>query len=207
MRPVILTTMSVLVVSVAGTPTWAGNQDVTFVLHVVQTEYGTCDIGDPCVSGPATIEVRSPGQWHAVYLVVRNYEAVSGLWCAFEWGAGWEFIYGAWNCFSGWYSCELQPGGPGGPRYGTLGCSFDCIKGGAFIAGRMLMRPTSGCLSIIDPEGRTASVIDCNGEVTMLLDRNRGRICVGGGGYSACDPAPVPVDGTTWGQIKGQYGR
>jgi len=184
----------------------ASNEHVTLVLHAVEAEWGPCDIEDPCLAGTANVEIAHPGQYHAIYLILRNYDSIGGFQCIFDWDSGWNFSYGLWNCFPGFYTCEQTPNGPG-VLHGFLACGIDCVQGGSLIAGRLEMVPTSGCLSIIDspfPQFQTA-VFDCQGAgSTRVSDSNRGRICVGPGGYDACNSV-VPVESLTWGRIKGQY--
>lgn len=179
----------------------ATNDRVTVVLHAVETDFGPCDLADPCVAGNSNVEIAHQGQVHAIYMILRNYDSISAFHCAFDWDSGWHFQYGLWNCFPGFYSCEVTPNGPGQ----VLECGIDCVQGGSIIAGRLAMIPTSGCLSIIDSQFPT-EVFDCQGtyEGTRVADANRGRVCVGPGGYDACNSV-VPVESLTWGRIKGQY--
>ena len=67
-----------------------------------------------------------------------------------------------------------------------------------------------GCVGIVEsdyPFG-THTVSSSSGSEMPIIPENRGRVCVGPGGYNACTPyAPVPVESATWGNIEAQYGR
>jgi hypothetical protein len=79
-----------------------------------------------------------------------------------------------------------------------------------FLAG------STGCIDQVQsvyPNG--ICVLDCAQGLDMIPDSQQGRlgrICVQSGGRDGCNPGPplpdcdpVPVERTTWGQIKGTY--
>jgi hypothetical protein len=87
--------------------------------------------------------------------------------------------------------------------------AFNCISGGDLeVLGYLLVTAGShGCLGIEEHDMVGTGVLDCGLgiDVMPIAPQNRGRICVGAGGYNACDPRAVPVEGATWGRIKRQY--
>jgi hypothetical protein len=98
------------------------------------------------------------------------------------------------------------PAPPGGATDGTLTTAFDCIAGGASaVIGRLHMVAHDACLEHVDSSYPFGShVVNCLGEIAAVPSERRGRICVGGGGYSTCEPY-TPVRPATWGAIKAQY--
>ena len=181
------------------------NTNSTIVLHAVEAGFGTCELDDPCDEAGATVNIIHPGVPHVIYVLIRNYDSISGFACAFDWDPGWIFGYGIWDCQGG-FACDAPvPSGPG-PILGALGCGFACNESGYLVVGRMIMLPQSGCMRVIESAGNGAAVYGCDDAVFPVNEGNRGAVCVGAGGYDACDPAQVPVEGTTWGRIKRQYG-
>ncbi|MGD8395873.1 MAG: PKD domain-containing protein [Candidatus Eiseniibacteriota bacterium] len=177
------------------------NAMTTLVLHAVETDFGPCDIPDPCPG--ATVEV-TPGATIAAYLLIRNYDDVAGLQTAFDFG-GFEFLNGIWDCRANQVNGRV-PAPPGGPTDGTLATAFDCVGGGvSAIIGRLHMVAQSGCLMQVEstyPFG--THVVNCLNDVQGIGPNERGIICAGGSGADVCDIA-IPVRETTWGAIKAQY--
>ena len=184
------------------------NPNTAIVLHAVPGSFGPCQIEDPCgtAEGPrVTIEPSGP---YVVYVMLRNYANVSMAQMAFQWHPSWSFFYGLWDCQpSGGAICEGTPVNPGGPTAGTFSCRFDCITGGSTaVIGRMTFNsPQAGCLEVIEssfPYG--TYVYSCDQQIDAVVPSNRGRVCVGAGGYDACESV-TPVESQTWGAIKCQY--
>ena len=186
------------------------NENTTIVLHA-RDGFAPCD--DPqqqgiCVDRPPTLDL-SGMQMPWVYVMLRNYDELLGVQCAFDWPSTWTYLGGEWHCLPGAIEARV-PIAPG-PITGTLIIAFNCISGGALApVGRMIFGPPSGggCLAIIEsgwPFGN--HVIECPfpHEGTPILPENWGRVCAGAGGYDACWPASTPVEPVTWGAIKGQY--
>lgn len=145
-------------------------------------------------------------QTPCVLVLLRNYDAVWGVQCAFEVPDSWTFGFGLWNCLTSLY--ENPPGPPWGPIRGTITLPFDnFITGGALVAfGRLqFMVVDAGCMEIIEsafPYG--TAVFAPTQEITPVPPFNRGRACVGSGGYDACRPL-TPVASSTWGRVKSQF--
>jgi hypothetical protein len=183
------------------------NPGTTLILHAVETAYGPCEIGDPCDPGPPTIDITSPGEPQAIYLLLRNYDNVTTVQCAFDWPQDWTFFFGLWDCLPGQLSCTC-PTGPG-PTQGTLATPFSCITGGSTaVLGRMHFSATPhGCIEVIEssyPFG--THVVSCGGwQVDIIQPAHRGRVCVGPGGINTCEPTATPVEPISWGRIKRQY--
>ncbi len=187
----------------------ANNENTTIVLHgedeILPCE-GPQQQGLDCELVMPTTDITGMSM-PFVFIYLHNYDAVSVLQCAFDWPLSWTFMGGAWDCQHN--QLTIQPTGPG-PVNGTVVTAFDVIVGGVLAPiGRLIFSsPQDGCLDIIEsayPYG--THVVDPYSEVTPIPSENRGRICVGPGGYDACDVAATPVEDVTWGRIKGQYRR
>lgn len=186
------------------------NEDATIVLHAQPWDLGLfCQawVGQmDCSSMPPVVNVQSE-ETIAVYVLLRNYDAVSSVRYQFEvdggknglWG-DWTMIFSAFGCLPG-QTTAAEPGSTSG----VLDTNFLCIEGGALrVLGLMAMRSGShGCLEISNVE--FSGIQDCDQVLTDVAPRNRGRICIEDGGYNACDAMPVAVEGATWGVIKAQY--
>ncbi len=184
------------------------NDDTTIVLHAVDSEYTTCNgIGGlDCVGVQPTVDVTGFTNI-AAFMLLRNYEEIVGVQAAFD--VTWTFTFGLWECQSH-QIVGIRPTPPFGPRYGTIAIAFDAIVGGELeVIGRMffLGAGATGCLEIIEswwPGG--THVIDAAQGRTLIPPGDRGRICVGPGGYDACEPMmSTPVESARWGAIKRQY--
>ena len=79
--------------------------------------------------------------------------------------------------------------------------------------GRMFFsNVTQGCIEQVQSAySGGIAVVDCAGGIDQIdpsdpVQKQRlGRICVGSGGHDACDRV-VPVESSTWGQIRATYG-
>jgi hypothetical protein len=113
----------------------------------------------------------------------------------------------SWDCQQFQVTAVL-PSGPG-QIAGCVSTAFDPVAQGVLAPiGRLIFASaTSGCLDIIescDPFG--TGVTGCDLQATTTTPENWGRVCVGPGGYDACDPyQSTPVEPVTWGQVKAQY--
>ena len=188
---------------------FALNENTTIVLHA-RDGFAPCDDpqqhGIDCVSGLPNVDL-SGMQMPWVYVMLRNYEHIGGLQCAFDWPSTWAYFGAVWNCQG--HALGHGPTGPG-PIAGTLGVAFDCVQGGALITvGQLIFTSTvgGGCVSVIESGfGFGTHVGNCDGsDGAAISPANRGRVCVGVGGYDACWPASTPVESATWGAIKSQY--
>jgi len=159
-----------------------------------------------CNSMSPTVNVQ-PGENIVVYVLLRNYEAASALRYRFEVDGGKSGLWGDWTMLFSTFGCLPGQNSPAIPSEasGDLETHFLCLEGGALqVLGLMVMQAGShGCLGISDIE--FSGIWDCNQVITPIAPGNRGRVCVASGGYDACDPMQVAVDGATWGAIKAQY--
>jgi hypothetical protein len=203
--------LSPLGLAIASAPAaTAANENTTIVLHVQRWDLGQyCDawIGHMDCNGlPPDVNVQS-GENIVVYVLLRNYDAASAVRYRFEVDGGKNGIWGDWTMLFSTFGClpgQTTSASPG-PISGDLETHFLCIEGGALqVIGLMVMRAGShGCLGISDIE--FSGIWDCDQATTEVAPGNRGRICVGKGGYDACDSMPVAVEPVTWGAIKAQY--
>jgi hypothetical protein len=200
-----------------------GNGATRFPLHAVEEQLGTCVIGDPCDPRDANVCVAR-GEEVTVYVLVRDYDSISGAQTAFEWD-DWTLLYGIWSdCQSNQITLH-SPHGSGGPTEGTLSTVFDGIIGGqTAVLGYMHFIAGTGCVSQIPsalPFG--THVFDAQGQVSILAVRPRedfGKVCVTGWAYDGCS-AMLPFDSSaaredscialnpvledTWGHLKSTY--
>jgi hypothetical protein len=196
-------------------PTVAANENTTIVLHAQPIgDIVNCEqwIGNvDCSPGlPPTVNVGS-GEHLLVYLFLRNYEGVTAFFCrwAVDGGTG-PKTWGDWTFWAAGLGCLPGQHGDGPwPYNGNMQTAFNCISGGALrVLGYLILTSGSrGCLGIEEHDTTGTGVFDCSDgiEVTPIVPQNRGRICVGAGGYNACDPRVVSVESATWGRIKRQY--
>jgi hypothetical protein len=186
-------------------PLPGSNRNTTLPLHAI-AGVGGCEIDDPCDPGPPTVNVPA-GEHVMVYLLSRNHDDLAAVQTAFDWGT-WTFLYGLWDCqVVQIYGTAPEP--PGGPRYGTIATAFNCVLGpSTAVIGRMAFITGDGCLvqvPSIFPHG--IHVLDCGGHPQWpIVPERRGSVCVGAGGIDTCEPGATPVERTTWGAIKAQYG-
>jgi hypothetical protein len=199
--------VSMIVLLAAPTLSLASNENITIVLHARDGIAGCDDPqqqGMDCVNGRPNLDLTGM-QMPVVYIMLRNYDNLAGVQCAFDWPATWTFFGGSWGCLPG-SGKGVVPTAPGG----SIALVFNCINGGALVTmGRMVYGPPvgGGCLSIVESDLPFGNhVIDCSFFNTAPIHpANVGRVCVGSGGYDACWPASTPVENATWGRIKTQY--
>ena len=189
------------------------NEQTTIILHVQQTLFEcTGPLPFNCSSSRPTVTV-SPGALAFVYVFLRGAEDVIGLTCRFavDGGSGpdtwgdWSLLGGVFSCQPGQLEPELPATNPEGREPGNLRTIFNCVTSPALqpLGYLVFQVGTQGCLSIEEHVLGTG-VLDCNIELDTVPEANRGRICVGPGGYEACE-AVMPVEATTWAGIKHQY--
>ncbi len=184
-------------------PAAAENENTTLVLHVVpRGEFG-CSVTGVCDGTAPNVEVRG-GEEYVVAVLARNFDALSGVHCAFDWHWSWTLSYSLWDCQPGSVG-EFGPQGPG-PLDGFVGTFFDCVEAGstAVIGWLVVEAGDIGCFEVIESVHGIFST-DCSIAQTPIDLRNVGRACVGEGGYAPCDPVTVPVEATSWGRIKRQF--
>jgi hypothetical protein len=189
------------------------NASTTLVLHAVDTTFGPCPIPppsgpDPCDQGTLRVDLAVGGPGIAAYLLIRNYDNISGVQCAFDWPAAWPVTFGLWDCQSNQVNGQT-PSAPGGTT-GTIATAFDNISGGVTAPiGRIHFAGifAAGCMSIIESDFPFGThVISFAGDVDPVIEANRGALCAGSPGTDACTPV-IPVEPATWGHIKAQYQR
>ncbi len=203
-------TLATLILFLAASAVEAANENTTFVLHAVDAPFVPCDQvvrdGVDCESILPVVEVAD-FQYAGVLVLLRNYDSVIGAQCAFDWPSSWIFLWSMRHCQSGEPVYGTSISGPG-PVQGTLVVGFDPIIGGVLapIARLHFLGPSEGCLGIIEsafPYG--THVLGPSGEISPIPQANRARVCVGPGGYTACDPSTTAVSSSTWGSIKNQF--
>jgi hypothetical protein len=196
-------------------PGLCANENTTVILNA---QIGGFD----CINGPIPFDCESstptvtvaPGDVITVQVFLRNYDNIEAFACRFavDGGSGmqtwgdWTLLATYFGCLPGQVSHVPSQNAPPPAEPGNLVTGFSCLTGGSLrFVGWMLMQVgSSGCLGIEEREFGTG-VQDCSQEFTAIPASNRGRICVGPGGYDACEPVTVPIENSTWGQIKQQY--
>jgi len=197
---------------------WCGNEHTTIVLHAQEAVFD-CRSGPlpfSCSSTSRPTVMVSPGELSFIYVFLRGTENVIGLTCRFAVDSGsgpdtwgdWSLLGGVFSCLPGQLEPELPATNASGREPGNLRTTFNCVTSPALQSlGYLIFQiGTRGCLSIEEHKLGTG-VIDCNLAMDRVPQGNRGRICVGPGGYDACDPAATAIEGTTWARIKHQYVR
>jgi hypothetical protein len=189
------------------------NPNFRIVLHAKQSSFEPCNGYLPvnCVDVPPTVNLPSAAPT-AVFVLLFNYTAASGIQTGFEW-PGWSLTFSLWDC--GILNCDFAPcnyPNPPGPMEGILEGDFiGCVTGPALkVIGRMHFVPAGspGCISQFIPDlPNGIHLRDCTGGVDLITDASSprlGKICVGLGGVNACESV-VPVESSTWGNIKATY--
>jgi hypothetical protein len=187
------------------------DEDTTFILHA-HSEFAFCETpqqeGLDCETVLPTTDATGLNM-SMVYMFARHYEWTNGIACAFDWQPTWTILGNSWDCQVNQLLAYV-PTAPG-PLHGMIMTAFDPIASGALTPiGRMMFTHSGGgCLRMIN------SIEPCTGGCglanepgqgcTHVPEINRGRICVGPGGYHACNPASTPVEDVFWGRIKSQY--
>jgi hypothetical protein len=211
LRPLCTILLSAVTLGVgAVTQVTAGtNPDFRIVLHAKPSSFETCNGYLPldCIGNPPTVNV--PATPIAVFVLLFNYTAASGIQTAFTFG-GWNPTFFLWDC--GLIGCDFAPCDPPPfPPVVVVAGDFigGCLNGPALrVLGRMFFVPGSGCISqVIPAQPNGIHLRDCTGGVDLITDPSSprlGKICLNTGGVNACDGV-VPVEATTWGQIKSTY--
>jgi PKD repeat protein len=187
---------------------FGANPNIVFPLHAETGCYGCGPISADCLDRRPVVNVTANTQV-TIYLTAFNYTAVAGVQTAFAWDSGWELLGALFDCLPGQLNA-VTPAPPGGPTAGTVTSAFNCVTGpNLLVIGRLLMiTGSSGCLGQVQstyPYGIHA--VDCELGLDLIPNFQQerlGRICVGSGGIDACAPK-IPVEATTWGQVKATY--
>ncbi len=203
-------------VSVMAEVGW-GNESTTIVMHAHELGSSlSCDswVGEFDCSAQSEPRVNVGAfEFWIVFAFLRNYEEVSSFTYEFKvdngdpqnpWG-DWDVVGSNADCLPN----QLGITAPSGSD-GHLITSFECITGGelAPLVKIWLTSGSSGCLIVEDSQLVISGIYECDGGTAFNIpESNRARICVGDGGYSACNPAAVPVRAQTWGAIKEHYRR
>lgn len=202
---------TILMLSLAATAASA-NPLFCLPLHGYDGTVG-CDAGplEYC-SGPATV---SPNSLVTVLLLTYYFDSLASVQAAFEWDAGWTFLYSTWDCLPGQTTLAV-PHSPGGAEAGTVYTAFDCLtEGGWFgpapVIGRLFfMSGNGGCVRLVESAYLYGThVTDCQGWDYRIRSDDwwlrTGVVCAGPGGYDGCWD-PNPVEPSTWGEIKATWG-
>jgi hypothetical protein len=216
------TVATVLIALCLSTTAFGGaNPEATFVLHAhVGTPIGcttapnqpNCQPGG--VQPVTTVNAGTPIQ---VFFYLNNASAVAALDCAWDWDDTWVIDPGETGttyvpCTTNTLSLST-PQQPGGPQAGRLVTAFDCLMGTFLRIGRMPFAAGSGgCIEFVEVQDTFGThLVDCqtqrdeyNPGSPAPEDQRFGKICVGQGGFDACQP-PVAVEPATWGSIKATY--
>ena len=189
------------------------NEMTTLILHSEAVVFGPCEAAeDVCEERPATIQIvgaESGGiEIASIYLLARSYDEIRGVQTAFVW-PGLEILGLLFDCQSNQLSSNLpNPHTEGGPINGSCSTVFDTVFGGATaVIGRVYVQVSdSACFRQVESafEGGT-HVVGPGNSIAPVPPENRGHVCVGAGGYDACEPAATPVAASTWGAIKAAH--
>jgi hypothetical protein len=199
--------MALVALLLAGSALAGQNPQVTLPLHWKASSFEPCTGIAPvdCATNRPVVNAVA-GQAACVFLLANNHTAIAGVQTAFDFG-GWVLTFGLWDCQTGQIT-GTSPMNPGGATAGTIATAFNCVTGGGLVViGRLFFTPpTSGCVSQIQSSFPFATnALDCEQSVDQITEDARlGKICVGTGGFDACDPVS-PVEPATWGGIKAQY--
>jgi hypothetical protein len=206
--------MVVVALLVASSAIAGQNPLATLPLHYKASGFEPCTgiapvdcTGQVGAATRPTIEAQL-GQPACIFLLANNTTALAGVQTAFEFGASWVLGFGLWDCQPGSVT-GTAPTNPGGPTEGTIAIAFNCVTTGTLqVIGRMFFTtpPTANCISQVQssfPFG--TNVLDCQQGLDEITEPTRlGKVCVGAGGFDACDPVSA-VEPATWGAIKAQY--
>jgi hypothetical protein len=198
-----------LFLSLVARPAYAGaNPSFTLPLHAKVSQFEPCDGYLPvdCLDNRPTVDVAEGPV--AVYLLVMNHCCLSLVQTAFDVDPEWTFSYGLWDCRFG-LGPEIPPHPPFGPTSGTMIYAFNCVTTGELLPiGRMFFNAKGGCIEQVESSFLYGiHVMDCQQGIDRILPEEAerlGKICVGSGGYDACDRV-TPVSPATWGAIKAAY--
>lgn len=204
----------VLLALCTGSTVFGGaNPNVTLPLHAKLTS-GSCTAFTPVDCGTTRPTVNVTAQTdYVIYLLIFNYANAVGVQTAFDWEPTWVLQDVFFNCRADQLNGTLPSAG--GPTTGTASTAFTCLNGPALAAiGRLIFTAgDTGCLFQVQSSFSEGDhVVDCALEIDRInaddpIQQMRlGKICVGSGGFDACD-AIQPVEAATWGGIKATYTR
>ena len=205
------TTLALVAILVAVNPSWAVNEDATLVLHAVPQFPSFCSSpGDPCADGTLNLDTSTAAEYPSVFLLARNHDSLRAVQTAFEW-TGFTMFTQGWSCQTNQLDGYVNANSNGGPIDGALVTTFDNVFGPETTVIGFMQFFLVGIIP-----GSCVRQVECgyaNGThvlselliTTPVAPANRGSVCAGPGGYDACEPAVIPVESTTWGDIKGQY--
>lgn len=181
------------------------NSCTTIVLHAAAGTLPVCTTTVDCSTVPPTVDVTAPSGAYTVLMFLKNYSAVTGVQCAFDWPGTWTFGFGLWSCQVQQLTAVV-PTAPGATT-GSITTAFNAISGGALAPVGLMVFNTigTGCLSIIESSFPFGNHVVNNQDVTQIGAQNSGKICVDSAGTNACVCIPNAVEGATWGQIKASY--
>ena len=184
------------------------NPNFTLPLHVVESLSAPCDAYLPvdCLgTRPTTSAIADHPA--VIFLLVSNHSGIAALQAGLEWEASWTWTASLFDCRPGQVGALI----PDGPTTASGVTTFDCLTGPALaVIGRVAFQVGhTGCVRFRQPPiPNGICVFDCTGQeidqITDVSSPRLGRVCVGSGGHDACDPA-VPVEPSTWGEIKSSY--
>jgi hypothetical protein len=184
------------------------NPNFRLPLHVVESFWAPCEDYLPvdCLgTRPATAAI--PNHPAVIYLLVFNHTGIAGLQAGLEWDPSWTWSFALFDCLPG----QLEGIFPDGPTTASGSTAFNCLQGPALAAiGRITFQVGhSGCLKFRQPAYTLgiAALACTSQEVDQITDADSprlGRVCVGSGGHDPCDAA-VPVEPSTWGEIKSTF--
>ena len=155
-RPTLALAVALLLQSADVGTAVAINENTTLILHGAQASEWFLPCNHPALQGVDCVAMLpqtdvSGFTRPAIFLLIRSYESVIGIQCAFDVPASWTLLYSDWLCLGGLYP-DVNPQPPWGPFAGSLSYGIDPISGGALVTvGRMYFSSASaGCMTIID---------------------------------------------------------
>ena len=189
-------------------PAMAGdNPAFTLPMHVAYGFFSDCSGYLPvdCLENRPTVNIF--GNVNAsVFLSVANYQNLTGVQAAIQWSSpSWHLVFGIFDCLPG-QRLKFKPSG----NTASGATLFDCVKGPALAVFAMMFFQVggSGCVQFIQPQDPLGIFVqDCQGAIDQIMEAESprlGRVCVGAGGFDACDPVE-PVESMTWGAIKASF--
>jgi len=199
----------ILLAGVAGaSPAQAVNDQAVLVLHALPYNSGqSCsnyEIANFDCRTPATVSVGGAETIDA-FLMVYDFDDVSGVQCQFEWGAGW--VFQGWR--GGCVANQVNGVTPTGDTQRQIATAFDAVVRPARVAVIGWLTLTTGpadCLQIGEstyPFG-THIVDQGTGTSTAIPLERRGSICSGQNGVDGCTLGTTMTN-STWGAIKSGF--
>ncbi len=186
----------------------SSNVRTTLILHGSAGVDPTCaSVANACDGAGPTVDVTGVAG-PSIYLLLGNYERLSGVQCAFEWDPSWALAFGLWNCQESALTAVTPQAS--GDSLGTITVAFNEISGGGTVGVGVLSFTSAGtgCISLVEsvyPFGNHIFDIHSDPQNIAIDEANWGRVCVGGGGINTCDTWLPAVEDKTWGGIKAQY--